>query len=606
MASPAPFTQTALFPCNPNTTRGASTKLHISKDNKLVYGNGSTVIIHDLKGKSITKAYSGHSRNVTVARFSPTGYYCASADVEGTVRVWDTVGEENILKGEYRAISGRVNDLAWDGESKRIIAVGDGREIFGKAFMFDTGTSSGEISGHTKMINAVSIRHQRPFKAATASDDSTIVFHTGVPFKFEKIIKTHSKFVQDVKFSPSGDHFASAGSDSKVFLYDGKTGETIGEFTGDLHKGSVMSANWSPDGKTIATSSMDGTVKLWNIERKQTIQTWTVGAGVTHQQVGNAWGADGDIVSLSMSGVVNVFDQRKGDEPARYIIGPQKAITAATVAPSGTFFAGTADGRIVSYDTSDGAADFISGAGHTSIVKGLVSANENVLSVGFDDTLREISSDAKSMTEASTKLQSQPKGLAFSSEGTTFVSEIGAIEAFRSNQRVAHLSVSYQPDGIATTGKVVAVGGDDKKVHLYSWDGAALKEAGTLDTPRGTVSALAFSIDGKLLVAGDVLGKITLFNVEEKKAVETRWTNHASRINSLTWAPTGTHIASGSLDASIIIWNVAAPLKNVPIRHAGPGGVNSVVWLGAGKDKGSERLATAGADGCVRVWEVKL
>ena len=123
-----------------------------------------------------------------------------------------------------------------------------------------------------QVVNALSIRHQRPFKAVTASDDCCIVFHSGVPFKFDKVcvaslcsliyvcrrrksfvlfynkltkylqtIKTHTKFVQDVKFSPSGDHFASVGSDAKLFLYDGKTGDTIGEFSGDLHKGSAVS-----------------------------------------------------------------------------------------------------------------------------------------------------------------------------------------------------------------------------------------------------------------------------------------------------------------------------------------------------------------------------
>lgn len=64
------------------------------------------------------------------------------------VRIWDTVGEEQTLKAEYKVISGKMcglstnphlnlatynryysrNDLEWDGESKRIIAVGDGRE----------------------------------------------------------------------------------------------------------------------------------------------------------------------------------------------------------------------------------------------------------------------------------------------------------------------------------------------------------------------------------------------------------------------------------------------------------------------------------------------
>jgi hypothetical protein len=57
-----------------------------------------------------------------------------------------------------------------------------GNDSFGHAFMMDTGSSTGEISGHSKTINAVSIRHQRPFRAATSGDDATIVFFTGELF----------------------------------------------------------------------------------------------------------------------------------------------------------------------------------------------------------------------------------------------------------------------------------------------------------------------------------------------------------------------------------------------------------------------------------------
>lgn len=52
----------------------------------------------------------------------------ASGDSQGNVRVWSCVGEENVLKLEKKVISGRINDLTWDSESKRIIAVGDGQE----------------------------------------------------------------------------------------------------------------------------------------------------------------------------------------------------------------------------------------------------------------------------------------------------------------------------------------------------------------------------------------------------------------------------------------------------------------------------------------------
>jgi len=56
-----------------------------------------------------------------------------------------------------------------------------------------------------------------------------------------QMIKTHSKFVQDVRYASSGDHFASVGSDSKIFVYDGKTGDTVSEFTEGIHKGSIVS-----------------------------------------------------------------------------------------------------------------------------------------------------------------------------------------------------------------------------------------------------------------------------------------------------------------------------------------------------------------------------
>jgi hypothetical protein len=40
---------------------------------------------------------------------------------------------------------------------------------------------------YAQVINAVSIRHQRPFRAVTASDDASIVFFTGVPYKNDKV-----------------------------------------------------------------------------------------------------------------------------------------------------------------------------------------------------------------------------------------------------------------------------------------------------------------------------------------------------------------------------------------------------------------------------------
>lgn len=47
--------------------------------------------------------------------------------------------------------------------------------------------------------------------------------------------------------------------------------------------------------------------------------TWLLGSSVVHQQVGNTWTEEDSIVSLSMSGDLNIFDKRVGDKPARVL-----------------------------------------------------------------------------------------------------------------------------------------------------------------------------------------------------------------------------------------------------------------------------------------------
>ena len=56
-----------------------------------------------------------------------------------------------------------------------------------------------------------------------------------------------------------------------------------------------------------------------DVETKKVQITWTLGSGVNNQQVGNTWTAGDSIVSLSMSGDLNVFDKRVGDKPARVL-----------------------------------------------------------------------------------------------------------------------------------------------------------------------------------------------------------------------------------------------------------------------------------------------
>lgn len=58
-----------------------------------------------------------------------------------------------------------------------------------------------------------------------------------------------------------------------------------------------------------------------------------------------------------------------------------------------------------------------------------------------------------------------------------------------------------------------------------------------------------------------------LIDVNDKKVlVGSKWTAHTSRVNSLSFSPEGTRIASGGLDESVYIWSVQKTLSNMAIK----------------------------------------
>ena len=85
-----------------------------------------------------------------------------------------------------------------------------------------------------------------------------------------------------------------------------------------------------------------------------------------------------------------------------------------------------------------------------------------------------------------------------------------------------------------------------------------------------------------------------------------RWSFHTARVLSVHWSADSQYLASGSLDTHVYVWSVAQPMKNIAIKNAVPGGATNVFWLRKSVAAGSGRLVAAGADACVRVWDIKF
>lgn len=63
--------------------------------------SGKSIFLRSIDDPSVSKQYTQHTAQTTVARFSPSGFYVASGDVSGAVKVWDCAGE-GATKGVWR------------------------------------------------------------------------------------------------------------------------------------------------------------------------------------------------------------------------------------------------------------------------------------------------------------------------------------------------------------------------------------------------------------------------------------------------------------------------------------------------------------------------
>ncbi len=44
------------------------------------------------------------------------------------------------------------------------------------------------------------------------------------------------------------------------------------------------------------------------------------------------------------------------------------------------------------------------------------------------------------------------------------------------------------------------------------------------------------------------------------------WSIHTAKINTVAWTPNSRHLATGSLDTNVIVWNPEKPMKRVNIK----------------------------------------
>jgi WD40 repeat protein len=193
--------------------------------------------------------------------------------------------------------------------------------------------------------------------------------------------KGHTGWVYELAVSPDGETIATSSADQTVKLWNANTGTLIRTLQG--HSGTVWTLDISPNGETIATGSADQTVKLWNLQTGNLIRTLE---GHQDWVFSVRFAPDGQtLFSGSKDQTIKQWNVQTGQE-MRTLRGHDNAVRSLAIAPNGeTLASGSWDQNIKLWDMQTGQAQQTL-SGHTDNVVSLAfSADSQTLASGSND-----------------------------------------------------------------------------------------------------------------------------------------------------------------------------------------------------------------------------
>src|SRR5215212_9482262 len=165
-----------------------------------------------------------------------------------------------------------------------------------------------------------------------------------------RVFEGHTGFILDIDISPDGKYLATGSVDKTARLWDLATGETIQIFSG--HTGGIDGIAFSPDGKTLVTGSTDHTARLWDVVSGETIQVFS---GHTAEVGDVEFSPDGQsIVSSSEDQTARIWDVATG-ETLHILRGHSSFLTRVAYSPDGKYvLTGSGDHTARLWDAATG------------------------------------------------------------------------------------------------------------------------------------------------------------------------------------------------------------------------------------------------------------
>ncbi|EJD07930.1 WD40 repeat-like protein [Fomitiporia mediterranea MF3/22] len=378
-------------------------------------------------------------------------------------------------------------------------------------------------------------------------------------------IRAHTGQTTSVVFSPDGKLLASSGQDQTIRIWDVESGMPDGDVM-EIDT-AISSLAFLPDGKRIIAGANDRTIRIWDVEnRKQVgepIQGYSVGDHIgTIRDV--AVSPDGRYFASASDGkVLQIWDAKTGEAVGKPLEGHTNWVVAVTFSPDGSsLVSGSYDHTIRRWDVATGRPLGEPFRGHTDYVSSVAVSPDGklVVSSSHDNTVRIWDSQTGKPIDAPLRSHTDwVLSVAFSPDGKHFISgshdrtlRIWDIESGEQGEELLEgkiTSVAISPDG-----RHVASGSTEKIIQL--WDTENGKIVGKFEGHTRWVNAIAFSSDGKYLVSGSDDTTVCIWDAETSSVLVKTLDGHSGWITSVTFSPDDKKVASGSQDKSIRVWDV--------------------------------------------------